>query len=338
MATIQEVAKYANVSVGSVSRYLNGYQLRPENAKRIEAAIKALNYRENMMAKALKSNQSLSIGVLVNNMTSNFSASLIATMEIVFEKQGYSMLLNGYLDDPEEIRRKIEFLTARGVDGLVVLTAEETWPGTQILQELTIPVVSVVTPMTFTNVDSIIINDDESTETVITKMLQAGHEKIGIIAAPQNNYVARQRLNGVRAAYQAVGQVLPEDMLFYGDYSRESGYDGMTALLAQDITAVFVCNYNMSLGAIQKIQELELKIGTDISFASFDYFDASEVFYPKLTVIKQPVTEIGLLAANRVLERIKQKDSQVGQQFTVENEILWRDSIKIIEGKGLENE
>ncbi|WP_086347395.1 LacI family DNA-binding transcriptional regulator [Candidatus Enterococcus clewellii] len=329
MATIQEVAKEAQVSVGSVSRYLNGHTLRPENMTRIRSAIEKLNYTENLWAKGLKSNQSFSIGLLMNNMQSQFSSSVVATIEDVFEQEGYGTLLSGYRDDAEQIERKLDFLLSRGVDGLVVFGAEQSWPGIKKIKDLDIPVISAITPLDYPNVDSILLNNRESTTAIIQRILGQGHQKIGFIAAPQIDYVAKERLNGIHDAFTQSGLTLDERYIVYGDYSRKSGYMCMEELLKlEDITAVFVCNYNMSLGALEAIYEHELKIGTDISFASYDYFEASDIFYPKLTVIKQPVAEFGTLVAQRVLQRVKEGQKMAGQQFTIENEILWRDSIR----------
>ncbi|MHC5217343.1 LacI family DNA-binding transcriptional regulator [Enterococcus sp. LJL128] len=328
MATIQEVAKAAGVSVGSVSRYLNGHKLRPENSERIRQAIEKMNYRENPWAKGLKSNQSYSIGVLMNNMQSHFSSSVVATIEDVFEQEGYSTLLSGYRDDAEQIGRKLEFLASRTVDGLIVFGAEQSWPGMEQIAAMDIPVISAITPLSFPKVDSILLNNRKSTADLIKRIIQHGHQKIGFIAAPQIDYVARERLAGIYEAFAELGEEIDERCILFGDYSRKSGFQAMEELLALgDITAVFVCNYNMSLGALESIHQHELKIGTDISFASYDYFEASDVFYPKLTVIKQPVAAFGALAAKRIIERVKDPTIPGGQQFMLENEILWRDSI-----------
>lgn len=331
MATIQEVAKEAQVSVGSVSRYLNGHTLKPENMVRIQLAIEKLDYTENMWAKGLKSNQSFSIGLLMNNMQSHFSSSVVATIEDVFEQEGYGTLLSGYRDDAEQIERKLDFLLSRGVDGLVVFGAEQSWEGITKLKNLEIPVISAITPLDYPNVDSVLLNNRESTAMLVQRIMAEGHQKIGFIAAPQIDYVAKERLNGIYDAFARSEIALDERYIVYGDYSRSSGHSCMEQLLALgDVTAVFVCNYNMSLGALEAIYKHELKVGTDISFASYDYFEASDIFYPKLTVIKQPVATFGTLTAKRILERVKKKDTLEGQQFVVENEILWRDSIKRI--------
>lgn len=328
MATIQEVAKEAKVSVGSVSRYLNGHTLRPENMSRIQLAIEKLDYTENLWAKGLKSNQSFSIGLLMNNMQSHFSSSVVATIEDVFEQEGYGTLLSGYRDDATQIERKLDFLLSRGVDGLIVFGAEESWQGIGKIKDLDIPVVSAITPLDFPNVDSILLNNRQSTCDLVQQIFNQGHQKVGFIAAPQIDYVAKERLSGIYDAFEKSDKTLDEQYIVYGDYSRNSGYQCMEQLLSLgDVTAVFVCNYNMSLGALEAIYKHELKIGADISFAGYDYFEASDVFHPKLTVIKQPVAEFGQLTANRILQRIKEKTDIEGQQLVVKNEILWRDSI-----------
>ncbi|MGM0123673.1 LacI family transcriptional regulator [Enterococcus sp. AZ194] len=328
MATIHEVAKYAGVSVGSVSRFLNGYTLKDDNMKKIAEAVAALNYKENMLAKGLKSKQSQTIGLLMNHMRSNFSSSMVAKIEEEMEKSGYGLLLSGFQGEPAQFQRKIDFLLSRSVDGVILFEAEQEWPEVQALRDLDIPILSINTPIEFEKVDSILVNNQQSTKEVILRMLALGHEKIGVIAAPQKDYVAKERLSGVLAAYEEVGVSKDNLTIFYGDYSKESGIKGAAYLIEQkEVTAWFVCNYNMSLGALQVIYEEGIQLGKDLSFACYDYFEASEIFTPKLTVVKQPITEIGVLAANRMIDKIQKKNQLSGETLVLNNEILWRDSI-----------
>ena len=327
MATIHEVAKYAGVSVGSVSRYLNGYTLKEDNMKKIAEAIAALNYKENLLAKGLKSNQSLSVGLLMNNMQSNFSISMVAKIEEEMERAGYGLLLSGFQGNPSQVQRKIDFLLSRSVDGLILFEAEQHWAEIQALKGLDLPILSINTPVEFEKVDSILVNDRQSTKEVILRMLSLGHRKIGVIAAPQKDYVAKERLSGVLAAFEETDISKENLSVFYGDYSKESGEKGAKFLINEGISALFVCNYNMSLGALQVIYEEGIQIGQELSYASYDYFEASEIFSPKLTVIKQPITEIGVLAGNRMLERIRKKNQLTGETLVLNNEILWRESI-----------
>lgn len=327
MVTIQEVAKDAGVSVGSVSRYLNGYKLRSENVKKIETSIKKLNYTENFFAKGMKNHKTRSIGVLMSNMQSNFSASLVAHIDDVLEQYDYTILLSSYRDDPSNIGKKIDYFRSRSVEGLIIVGMEQSWEQVDMLRELTIPVVSLVTPLDLPKVDSIIVDNRLSTERVINRMLELHHERIGILAAPQTDYVSRERLSGIFDAFSRHDKSLSDELIYYGDYSQESGTRGMAYLIDKGVTAVFVCNYNMSLGALKMLYEENIEIGKDISYASYDYFDASEIFSPKLTVIKQQVEAISSLAAMRILEKIRNNNKIKKETLVVENEILFRDSI-----------
>ena len=329
MATIQEVAKLANVSVGSVSRYLNGHKLKDANMKQIEAAIQKLDYQQNYSAKGLKSNRTMSIGLLMNNAQSIFSAAMIATLADELEKLGYSMLFSGFQKNKSQLGTKLDFLLSRKVDGLIVFEAEQEWQETKKLKNLDIPVVSINTPLDFPKVDSITMDNRESTKLVVKKMIAYGHKEIGIIAGLQKDYIARERLEGALEAFEEMQvPLIGHAKIYYGDYSKESGYAGLNSLLQQQTSAIFVCNYNMSLGALQAISEKEIQLGEELSFASFDYFDASDIFKPKLTVIRQPVTDISLLAAEQIVKKIQEENTVDGEKFVIPNKILWRDSVR----------
>lgn len=102
MASIRDVAKMAGVSVGTVSRYLNGQQLKEKNMEKISEAISALDYKENIIAKGLKNNRSFSIGLLINGISSRFGSEVVSGIERVAEENGYSLLLSGFADQPEK--------------------------------------------------------------------------------------------------------------------------------------------------------------------------------------------------------------------------------------------
>ena len=117
MASIRDVAKMAGVSVGTVSRYLNGQQLKEKNMEKISEAISALDYKENIIAKGLKNNRSFSIGLLINGISSRFGSEVVSGIERVAEENGYSLLLSGFADQPEKIEQKIEYLMKHAIDG-----------------------------------------------------------------------------------------------------------------------------------------------------------------------------------------------------------------------------
>lgn len=327
MVTIQEVAKHAQVSVGSVSRYLNGHKLKKQNMEKIKKAIEELNYKENLFAKGLKSNQTLSIGILMNNMQSIFSSTLISQIEEEMERHNYSILLNSYRNKIEKVEAKIDFLVDRKVDGLIIFEGENHWPVLKKVAEIDIPVISINTTLDYPNVDSIIVNNRESAKEMIERMIDVGNKRIGIISVPQTASVARDRLTGAIDAFKEREMTEEQYAIYYGDFSQKSGYLGVKSLINQGITAIFVTNYNMALGSLQYIFENGIRLGEDISFACFDYPGVSDIFYPRLTTVRQPVNQMGIVAVERMFERI-QNPELTGEIIQLKNEINWGKSVK----------
>lgn len=327
MVTIQEVAKHAQVSVGSVSRYLNGHNLKKQNMEKIKKAIEELNYKENLFAKGLKSNQTLSIGILMNNMQSIFSSTLISQIEEEMERHNYSILLNSYRNKIEKVEAKIDFLVDRKVDGLIIFEGENQWSVLKRVAEIDIPVLSINTTLDYPNVDSIIVNNRESAKEMIERMIDVGNKRIGIISVPQTASVARDRLTGAIDAFKERGMTEEQYAIYYGDFSQKSGYLGVKSLINQGIRAIFVTNYNMALGSLQYIFENGIKLGEDISFACFDYPGVSDIFYPRLTTVRQPVNQMGIVAVERMFERI-QNPELTGKVIQLKNEINWGKSVR----------
>ena len=148
MASIRDVAKMAGVSVGTVSRYLNGQQLKEKNMKKIAEAISALDYKENIIAKGLK-----------NGISSRFGSEVVSGIERVAEENGYSLLLSGFADQPEKIEQKIEYLMKHVIDGLIVFLSEEEWSGFEMLTKMSIPVIALNCPEGPAGIDTILLND-----------------------------------------------------------------------------------------------------------------------------------------------------------------------------------
>ena len=149
MSTIQEVAKRAGVSAGTVSRYLNGHQLKAGNQSRVEAAIEELGYRSNYLARSLRSNQSMSIGLLINNMLNHFAVSVVAQVEREMELNDYNIILSGFREDREVFIRKLENLIDRRVDGLILFEAIEDERARKLIEQSGIPTISISNPLPY---------------------------------------------------------------------------------------------------------------------------------------------------------------------------------------------
>lgn len=305
MANIREIARRSGVSVGTVSRYLNGIKIRDANAAAISRVIKELDYRPNILGRALTKNRSFTIGVLMSNAGNVFVGSSIGRLEAGLEHVGYSALFIDFQGKIDILMQKIGFLRSRLVDGIVIFSSEVDSAHLEAMPRLDIPVIVVDNPMPHAEIDSIVVDNADSARRAVTAMLDAGHERVGVIAPSQATYVGRERLAGWRGAYAGRGLASRDEDIQICDSTKAGGYEAACRLLDRDeVTALFACNYYMALGGLKAVNERGLCPGADIGFASFDDYDFSDVAFPPLTVIRQPMEEIVDLVVDIMRRRL----------------------------------
>lgn len=306
MANIREIARRSGVSVGTVSRYLNGIKIRDANAEAISRVIKELDYRPNILGRALTKNRSFTIGVLMSNAGNVFVGSSIGRLEAGFEQAGYSALFIDFHGDIDVLMQKIGFLRSRLVDGIVIFSSEVDSASLEAMPELEIPVIVVDNPMPHADIDSIVVDNADSSRQVVAAMLDGGHRRVGVIAPSQATYVGRERLAGWRGAYADRGSVPHDEDIQICDSTKVGGYEAACCLLdGGEVTALFACNYYMALGALKAVNERGLRPGIDMGFASFDDYDFSDVVFPPLTVIRQPMEQIVDLVIDIMRRRLQ---------------------------------
>ncbi len=322
MASIRDVAELAGVSTGTVSRYLNGQRLKQSNMEKIASAIQELDYKENIIAKGLKNNRSFSLGLLMNSISSRFGSEVVSGIEKVAEKNGYSILLSGFSENPQQNDEKIDHLLKHAVDGLIVFLSGEEKADAMKLTQIHVPIVSLNSPDIATVVDTLLLNDRQSVFEAITQFIKEKHKKIGYISAPTIDYTAQERLLG---AEEAVSGTNVELKVVVGNYTRQSGYRAAEELLDWGATAIFVSNYNMSIGTLECFNQRRMLIGQDISFGHYDYLSKEEQsMLPQIT-INPPAEIMGEKAAQLLLERIKGSENGSDSQKQVillENQVL----------------
>lgn len=328
MSTIQEVAKRAGVSAGTVSRYLNGHQLKAANQDRVEAAIRDLGYRSNYLARSLRSNRSMSIGLLINNMLNHFAVSVVAQVERQMELNDYNIILSGFRKEQDIFVHKLANLIDRRVDGLILFEPIEDDRARKLIEQSGIPTLSISNPLPYACVDNMLASARKSCRKVTRHMIDMGHTRIGILAASQEEYVSRERLAGVLEAFDDAGLPRNKAVVRIGDYSRECGYRDMMHLLNEDhVDCVFALNYGRGQGAQQALSELGLRIGQDVSFACYDHLDTKTYFHPSITTVCPPSLEIGTKAAQEILSMIKEGRLGTGRTTYTDEDIAWLPSI-----------
>ena len=303
MTTIKDVAQRAGVSVGTVSRYLNGFQLRNSNEDRVKRAISELGYTPNLIAQGLKSNRIHSIGVIINTLTDVYATSIISEREDYLEQHGYSMMVCDYRDDRATLERKVAFLASRKVDGLVVFHVERSVPALKSFAESGKPIVAVDAPIADCKTDTVLVDNRAGAAAAVKRLIEAGHRNIATISGDSSRYIGRERLQGYRDAMAECG-LFREELVACGDFTIKSGRTLMDNMLKKhpEVTAVFAANFYMTLGAIRAARDAGRKIPEDLSIAGFDHFEFSDILDIDITAVNQPIERMGDAIGRLLLE------------------------------------
>lgn len=307
MATIKDVARMAGVSVSTVSKYINGGNVRPENVEPIRRAIETLEFRVNPFARSLKTQRSRYIGILLPSITAPFFGSVVEALDKKLREHGYHSLISCYASSPGLERDNLQFLLGNGIDGLVYVPEDVT---ADVFYELTansgIPVVQVDRKIQGVTSDTVLVNNTEATYQAVTRLIQNGHRRVAILTGPKSVSSARERLMGYVTALSDCGILYDDSLVISATNEFAAGYRGFDTLmqLPQPPTAIFATNYDITLGLITAARERGVTIGKDMEFFGFDCVEVCTMMQPPLPVVHQPERDIGTTAAQYLIDRL----------------------------------
>ena len=259
------------------------------------------------MARGLKTNKSKTIGILIPNLEQPFCTSIVANIENILINYGYSTILCDYKESMALQKKKLKFLVSKMVDGIIMMPLGDE--GKMINEVLTsdTPLVLVDRILEDVNCDAILVDNVNASYEAVQQFIIRGHKKIAIITGPSNIYTAKERLKGYYRAFEDYDMTIDQSLVLEGDYKVNSGYNLLKQLMSQSEspTAVFVTNYEMTLGAIIAINEDNIMIPEELSIIGFDNLELMSVVKPKLSLVSQPIKEIGECVAKILLRRIQ---------------------------------
>ncbi|GLV53383.1 LacI family transcriptional regulator [Dictyobacter sp. S3.2.2.5] len=331
MATIQDVAKHAGVSIATVSRVLNGTTyVNEEVTSRVRAAIKELNYQPSRAAQALRAHRSKIIGLLISDIQNPFFTGLIRGVEDVANRNGYSLILCNSDENPRKEQQYIEVLCSERVAGAIVVSTSENPKKLHLFRDHDIPFVSVDRRIKDRTTDAILIDNVSGAYEAVTHLITNGYHRIGVITGPVSTTTGRERLEGYRKALREAGLALEPALECVDDFKSMGGYQGALKLLdlTPPIDALFVTNNLMTLGALEAIHERHLRIPDDIAIVGFDEMPWAALSAISLTTVTQPVYELGSSAALRLFQRLQNPTSLSKQEIVLSPTLQVRDSTR----------
>lgn len=326
-ATLWDVAKQTGLSIATVSKYINGIRVKESNAARIQQAIDELGYRVNMIARGLKTNRSMTVGVLIPSLVNLFSTSIVSAIERVLQENGYSTFICDYNSDPEMEENRFRFLMDKSVDGIIIMPTSIPETSLDRAVQSGIPLVSIDRPLEGT--DTVLVDNFLASYEATQHLIQAGHRRIGIITGPGTIYTARERYRGYMQAMKDSGIDPDPACIRQGDYELPGGHALTREILdhTEPPTALFVTNYEMTLGAVIALNEMNVSIPRDLSFIGFDNLEMAQIIKPRLTIVMQPVALIGKTAADLLLRRLSGDMQDFPVLHRLKTELIPGDSV-----------
>lgn len=331
--TIKDIARHTGLSISTISKYLNDGNVLEQNKKLIEEAIQTLDYRVNEMARGLRTSRTMKVGVLIPSLENIFFTSIVSNIESVLLKEGYSTVVCDYKEDLTLEEKKLQFLFDKMVDGIVLMPFPDNDNLVKEIIARNIPLVLIDRMINNVNCDAVLVDNLNASYNAVEQLIIRGHRRIGIIAGPQNTYTAQERLKGYIRIFEDYRLQVDSSLVKYGDYQIESGYKLLQELMKVEKppTAVYVTNYEMTIGSIIAINENNIKIPDQISFIGFDNQDLARIVKPALSIVVQPVEQIGETAAQVLLKRLKNDLRDFPVVVRLKTQLLIRDSIKKVE-------
>lgn len=325
--TLKSLAEHLGLSPATVSIVINkapSAKSIPEKTKaRIIAAAKKLNYRPSFVARSLRMVRSFTVGVLVPEISEGYAALVMSGIEDYLLEQGYFYFVASHRHREDLLDEYPKMFIDRAVEGLIAVD-------TPIRQELGIPIVAVSGHQERRGITNIVLNHKRGAMLLLEHLHGLGHRQIAFIKGQAFSSDTQVRWNSLREAAAILGQDIDKRLVVQleGDEpSPEPGFRATQKLLANKVpfTALVSFNDMSAIGAMGALRDSGLRIPEDVSVVGFDDIQGAAFQNPGLTTIRQPLRQMGEIAAEIIVQRIS-KNGTVRKRTTVEPELILRQS------------
>jgi LacI family transcriptional regulator len=295
--------------VTTVSHVINGTRPTAERTRRsVLAAIERTGYRPNTLARALARGGTQSLGLAISGLSNPYFMDVVAAVEAAAGRAGHTLLLGDTREDPEHELRIVKTLAERQVDGLLLAPSVGAREGAlAYLESAGVPVVLLDRFVAGAGLDQVGCDNEQPTARLVEHLIDLGHTRIAMAIGIRGLSTTEERVRGYRLALEAAGLPFDETLLAEGGSMRDQAHAAMHALLSatEPPTAVVSGNNFMTIGLLRAISERGLHVPDDIALVAFDDFEWADLFAPRLTVIRQPTSELGARAVELLLSRLE---------------------------------
>lgn len=304
--------------------------MTPETRARVECVIRQLNYQPNAAARSLKMGRTRILGLVIpTGVSSVFSdpyyPNLIRGISTACQAKDYSVML--WLAEPEYERRAISQMLRNGfADGFIVASMPTDDSIVEDLVRANQPFILVGRSLAYPELNYVDVENERASAEAVTHLLRLGKRRIATIAGPQNTIAGIDRKAGYLKALRSRGLQPEPALMLEGDFSEESGYLAMHRLLTLKPDAVFAASDAMAIGAMRAIREAGLRIPEDIAVMGYDDMPFAAHADPPLTTIRQPIQQLGSVAAATLIDIIEHPHLPHQHHLVLSTELVVRQS------------
>jgi DNA-binding LacI/PurR family transcriptional regulator len=304
--SLKSLSEYLGLSTATVSLVINkspsAKSIPHHTQERVREAARKLNYRPSFMARSLRSQRSFTIGVIVPEISEGYAALVLSGIEDHLLEAGYFYFVVSHRHKTDLIEEYPRLLQQRAVEGLIAVD-------TACPESLAVPVVAVSGHRDIDGVTNIVLNHALAAKLALEHLTKLGHTRLAFIKGQDFSSDTEVRWDAVQACAHSLGLEIDESLT--GQLQGEStspqlGYESTRKLLAANkpFTALFAFNDISAIGAIHALRESGRRVPEDVSVVGFDDIQSAAFQNPALTTVRQPLREMGVIAAETLLQRI----------------------------------
>jgi LacI family transcriptional regulator len=333
--TIKDISRELHLSTSTVSRALrDSHEISIETKQLILDYARKINYKPNRNAQSLKEKKSHSIGVIVSEIANSFFSQVINGIESIASKNGYTVNISQSMESAERELMNLEYLTSSFIDGLIISVSTETKNHLYLkeVHEKGLPIVFVDRVIDEIETHKVIADNFKGAYKATKHLINKGYSKIALVSNHAGLSIAKERLDGYKAALLDAKIPIKENMIVFCDHGGmlynevESAMNSLMRLRTKP-DAIFAGSDKITTGCMRFMKNKKIRIPEDLALIGFSNNDLTELLSPPLSVIKQPAFDMGEAAMTLLLSMMESKRPQQKFETRIQStELLIRKS------------
>jgi LacI family transcriptional regulator len=317
--SIKKIQELTGFSYSTISRVLNGkakeFRISDKTSQAILEAAEKLSYRPNIVARSLRLQKTMTIGLIVPDIQNPTFAEMASNVERSFREHGYSTILCNANEIPDNEKFYLQVLEDRQVDGIIISPIHtEEWINLENIREKT-PIVLISRIFYDTDLPWVTSNNTVAAATMTNELLNLGYKRIAYLGGTEGTYINNVRFQGYSDALTKNSLKVEWDHVMFQGYTPEAGEEMMERLLDRipDIESVFCVNNMVFFGAMKIVQKHESRLGCSIMMSAFDIGRYCKIFKRPLLSANQDFEIMAKSAVGLLLDRMEDRANHEDQ-------------------------